>query len=170
ALVKDQFENSVPNWSNDGRWIYFGSQRSGQDQVWKVPAEGGTPVQVTRNGGFAAQESADGAMLYYAKTRYDNPELWQMPVGGGAEVRFPAVRPRSWAAWSATKRGIFFVPPEGGVSTSTVDFYDFETRLTRQIALLDRVPFWLSASADGKEVLFNQAEQDESSIVLVKAK
>ena len=109
--------------------------------------------------------------LYYAKTRYDNPELWQMPVGGGMEIPFPgAVRPRSWAAWAATSRGIFFIPPEGPSTASSIDFYDFQTRLTRQISLLDRAPFWLSASNDGKEVLFNQSEQDESSIVLVKAK
>jgi len=171
ALVKDRFENSVPSWSNDGKWIYFGSARSGQDQVWRVAAEGGSPVQVTHEGGFAAQESADGATLYFAKTRYENPELWQMPVGGGMEIPFPgAVRPRSWAAWSASSRGIFFIPAESPHIASSIVFYDFQTRLTRQISLLDRTPFWLSASADGKEVLFNQAEQEESSIVLVKAK
>jgi Tol biopolymer transport system component len=171
ALAKDRFENAVPSWSKDGKWVYFGSNRSGQDQVWKIAAEGGLPEQVTHNGGFAAQESSDGATLYFAKTRYENPELWQMPVGGGTEIPFPgALRPRSWAAWSATSRGIFFVPSEGSNTASSIVFYDFQTRLTRQIGLLDRTPFWLSASADGKEVLFNQAEQDESSIVLVKTK
>jgi Tol biopolymer transport system component len=80
AVVKDQFENFVPSWSRDGKWLYFGSPRSGNDQVWKVPVDGGNPVQVTRGGGFAALESVDGATLYFAKSRYDNPELWQMPV------------------------------------------------------------------------------------------
>jgi hypothetical protein len=94
-----------------------------------------------------------------------------MPVAGGAETPFPeAVRPRSWAAWSPTSRGIFFVPAERSNSRTSIDFYDFQTRLVRQISLLDRSPFWLSASANGKEVFFNQAERDESSIVLVKAK
>jgi len=94
-----------------------------------------------------------------------------MPAGGGGEMPVPgAVDPRSWASWSATSRGIFFSPPEGANTTRSIDFYDFQTRLTRQISLLDRSPFWLSASADGKEVLFDQAEQDESSIVLIKAK
>jgi len=169
ALVKDKFENLVPSWSHDGKWVYFGSTRSGKDQVWKVPAEGGTPVQVTHDGGFAALESVDGATLYFAKSRYDNPELYQIPVAGGAERPLPGtVRPRSWAAWGPTSRGIFFAPPEGGHGGSSIDFYDFQTRLARQISLLDRSPFWLSASADGKEVFFNQAERDESSIVLVK--
>jgi hypothetical protein len=151
--------------------VYFGSTRGGKDQVWKVPAEGGTPLEVTRSGGFAALESVDGATLYFAKSRYDNPELWQMPVAGGTEMPFPqTVRPRSWAAWSPSRGGIFFSPAEGSNGGTSIDFYDFQTRLVRQISLLDRSPFWLSASADGKQVFFNQAERDESSIVLVKAK
>ena len=77
---------------------------------------------------------------------------------------------RSWAAWGLTSRGIFYCSSEGTNGAASIAFYDFETRLSRQIALLNRIPFWLSASADGKEVLFDQAEQDESSIVLVKAK
>jgi len=170
-LVKDQFENLVPSWSHDGKWVYFGSPRSGKDQVWKVPVDGGSPVQVTHDGGFAAMESVDGTTLYFAKSRYDNPELYKMPVAGGAETPFPeAVRPRSWAAWGPTSRGIFFVPAERSNSGTSIDFYDFQTRLVRQISLLDRSPFWLSASANGKEVFFNQAERDESSIVLVNAK
>ena len=171
AVVKDQFENLVPSWSRDGKWLYFGSPRSGKDQVWKVPVDGGNPVQVTRDGGFAALESVDGAKLYFAKSRYDNPELWQMPVGGGTETPLPgALRPRSWAAWSPTSRGIFFSPAEDSSGGTSIDFYDFQTRLVRQISLLERNPFWLSASADGKEVFFDQTERDESSIVLVKTK
>jgi Tol biopolymer transport system component/DNA-binding winged helix-turn-helix (wHTH) protein len=171
ALVKDQFENLVPSWSHDGKWLYFSSPRSGKDQVWKVPADGGTPVQVTHDGGFAALESIDGVTLYFAKSRYDNPEIWQMPASGGVETPLSgALRPRSWAAWSPTNRGIFFAPNEESNGGTSIDFYDFRTRLSRQISLLDRSPFWLSASADGKEVFFNQAERDESSIVLVKAK
>ena len=171
ALVKDQFDNVVASWSHDGKWIYFGSNRSGQDEVWKIPAEGGRAVRVTQYGGFAALESPDGTALYYAKTRYENPELWQIPTAGGNESRFPGVaHAKSWAAWSVTNRGIFYCPPEEANRSASIDFYDFETHLTRQVSLLDRSPFWLSATPDGREVLYDQAEQDESSVVLVQAR
>jgi len=170
-VVKDRFSNSVPSWSRDGKWIYFGSNRSGADQIWKVPVEAGEPVQVTARGGFAAMESADGATLFYAKTRFENPELWQMPAAGGPETRFAGIAgTKSWAAWSVTRRGIFFCPPEDRNRPASIDFYDFDTRLTRQETLLDRSPFWLSATADGKEILYDQAEQDETSVVLVEAR
>jgi len=169
ALAVDASENSVPSWSRDGKWIYFGSHRSGDDQVWKIPATGGKAVQVTQLGGFAALESPDGRTLYYAKTRFENPEVWRLPVNGGAETIFSAaVRPKSWAAWSVSDGGIFFCPPEGPEDQPTIDFYDFATRLTRQISLLDRSPFWLSCTPDGKNLFYNQAEQDASSILLVE--
>jgi len=169
ALVVDTFENSVPSWSRDGKWIYFGSHRSGDDQVWKLPWVGGKAVQVTQNGGFAALESPDGKTLYYAKTRFENPEVWRMPVSGGTETIFSVVvRPKWWAAWSVSDGGIFFCPPEGPGDQPTINFYDFATRLTRQVSLLERSPFWLSSRPDGKEVFYNQAEQDASSILLVE--
>jgi Tol biopolymer transport system component/DNA-binding winged helix-turn-helix (wHTH) protein len=170
ALVADQWENSVPSWSHDGKWVYFGSHRSGEDQVWKVPAAGGAPVQVTQHGGFAAWESPNGKTMYYAKSRYESPEIWQVPVNGGTESQVSAaVRPKSWAAWSVTNRGIFFSPHEGTGDQPSIDFYDFASRLTRQVSLIDKSPFWLSATLDGKEIFYDQAGQDESSILLVES-
>ena len=45
-----------------------------------MPAEGGTPVQITKHGGVNAMESADGKTLYYAKG-INVPGTWKMPVG-----------------------------------------------------------------------------------------
>ena len=54
-------DNGGPSWSRDGKWIYFYSDREGEPfQLWKVPVEGGAPVQITRNGGLFAAESSDG--------------------------------------------------------------------------------------------------------------
>jgi dipeptidyl aminopeptidase/acylaminoacyl peptidase len=39
--------DSSPQWSSDGRDIYFLSTRSGSSQVWRLPAHGGEASQVT---------------------------------------------------------------------------------------------------------------------------
>jgi Tol biopolymer transport system component len=43
-----------PIWSNDSRWVAFGSLRGGNPQLWKVPSTGGQAVPITRDGGSAA--------------------------------------------------------------------------------------------------------------------
>ena len=73
VLMHDAFQNLCPSWSRDGKWIYFASTRSGTFQVWRVPAEGGSPVQVTRQGGHAALESPEGKYVYYAKHNMAEP-------------------------------------------------------------------------------------------------
>lgn len=167
ALVHGQEENLVPSFSRDGRWVYFGSDRGGNWQVWKVSSSGGTPVKVTSHGGFAAQEASDG-YLYYASSRFPNPEIWRVPIGGTGEIQVsPRVIPRTWASWAVVPAGIYFIEdtPDAG---SVLNFYDFSRNDIRRIAQLEKAPFWLSASADGSKVYMDMANQEESSIMMLE--
>ena len=167
ALVQDSYNNPAPSWSRDGKWIYFPSDRSGEWQVWKIPAEGGTPTRLTKQGGFAAWEGADGN-LYYAKSRYDNPELWRVPLAGGAEAPvYPPVRPLTWASWTVTEKGILFVG-SGTNNSPTLRFFNFSTLRLSDLAVLDRSPFWLGVSPDGKTVVFDEPGNSESHIMMLE--
>ena len=47
-LVRDQEKSGTsPQWSADGRWLYFLSSRSGSTQVWRAPAGRSEAQQVT---------------------------------------------------------------------------------------------------------------------------
>ena len=46
-LTTHRENDSSPEWSADGREIYFLSTRSGSSQVWRLPANGGEAIQVT---------------------------------------------------------------------------------------------------------------------------
>jgi len=167
ALVQDRYNNPVPSWSRDGKWVYFASDRSGSWQVWKVAAEGGEPVQVTTQGGFAAWEGADGN-LYYAKNRYENPELWRVPVTGGAEAPvYPPVRPLDWAAWTVGGKGILFVD-KGPNDLPTLSMLDLSALRVSQLAVFEKSAFWLGVSADEKTVVFDQAGKSENHIVVLE--
>ncbi len=165
-LTPDTHESEVPSWSRDGKWIYFASNRSGDVQVWKVPAAGGSPVQVTHQGGHAALESPDGKLLFYAKNSAPEPEIWQVPVDGGAETPLPLVRPGTWASWQVVDSGILFVGPSLG-HRAVLSLFDFDHRRTTTIAVLDRVPFWLGATSDGRTVAFDQPGQEQGQTMLV---
>jgi Tol biopolymer transport system component len=117
--------DATPSWSRDGRWIYFGSLRDGQRQVWKVPSTGedeGNARQVTRRGGFAPIESTDGRHVYFTKklsgTLDPQNAIWRIPVeGGDEEVVVESFRSSS-GSWDLTAQGIYFVdqkPSSSGV-------------------------------------------------------
>jgi Tol biopolymer transport system component len=166
-LAQDNSDNLVPNWSRDGRWVYFASNRTGIWQVWKAPVHGGPAVQVTTHGGFAAYPSMDGQTLYYSKSNLPNPEVWRTPVDGGIETRVAQMRPESWASWAPTEKGIYFVEKDSG-EQSNVMFFDFATSAVNRIVKLDKLPFWLSASPDGNSLFYEHLDEENSHIMLLQ--
>jgi tricorn protease-like protein len=138
--------DGVPSWSADGRWIYFASTRAGViADVWRVSANGGDAIRLTRNGGFEPRESPDGRYLFFL----DRPpaglatgataRLMRLPLGGGPEEPVvDGVRP---FLWSVTERGIVFVTREA--EFDAMDLYRFsDQRVTR----VGRLGFRLSES------------------------
>src|SRR5262249_35915313 len=117
SLVVDTYFNAEPSFSQDGRWVYYVSNRSGSEQIWKT-SPGGTPVQVTSHGGHMPMESPDGRFLYYTKAPRDVPTapgsagLWRMPAAGGEESRVPLSTLNSPSAeffWTTAPTGIYFI-------------------------------------------------------------
>jgi Tol biopolymer transport system component len=160
----------LPRWSADGRWIYFASARTTVWQVWKVPADGGPAVQVTRNGGFVAIESPDGGRLYYAKLEV--PGIWSVPVNGGEERMVHALPPAGyWDAWDVGRQGLYVLDPEAKPRPA-IELFDPATRRVTRIAELDRPPQgplgFLSVSRDERSILYTRPEHMGSDIVMVE--
>jgi Tol biopolymer transport system component/DNA-binding winged helix-turn-helix (wHTH) protein len=167
-LAQGNSQNLVPSWSRDGKSVYFASDRTGSWQVWRVPAEGGSPVQVTAHGGFAAYESRSGRALYYSKLNMPDPEIWRMPVEGGVETQVSTlVRPDDWANWALLDRGILFVQSDT-MRDPVLMFFDFTSGDVKRMAGFDRMPFWLSAAPDGKSVLYEHLDQENSHVMLLE--
>jgi hypothetical protein len=169
AITDGDYENSVPSFSRDGQYIYFGSMRTGNWQLWKQNIHGGSPVQITQHGGFTTFESYDGKTLYYSKQ--DGEGLWSIPLSGGQETLVtPALRLGYWGAWAVTERGIYLLDNDV-LPRPTIEFYDFRThKLTPVIRLQLSALQWdpsLDASHDGRTVLFVQ-HQDQGSIAMVE--
>ncbi|HTZ47511.1 MAG TPA: winged helix-turn-helix domain-containing protein [Verrucomicrobiae bacterium] len=164
AVVEDEYNNSVPSWSRDGKYIYFASNRGyswERDQVWRVPATGGPRTQVTQQGGFAAFESIDGTTLYYAKSRDANPEIWEVPVNGGAESRISLLHPSTWASWAVTGKGILLLSKYRGES-SELQYFDFATRNIHSLAALENASFWLASSPNGTSIWYSELTDNQA--------
>lgn len=165
-------DNGGPNWSRDGKWIYFYSDRGGEPfQLWKVPVQGGPPVQITKNGGVFAAESADGLFLYYSKLQV--PGIYKMPLQGGDEERvLDQAGGGEWFNWALARNGIYFRDAKKSKDRDYIgllNFFDFATRKITTVSTLDQPGgVGIGLSADGRSVLYDGKGDAESSIMLVK--
>ncbi len=161
---RDQF----PTWSADGTSVYFASDRSGMWQVWKTPAAGGEPVQVTRDGGIKAWESNDGRSLYYADTTRG---IWQMPADGGQPTLIlQQPEGTAWGGeWIPTPEGIYW--RKVSVPRDTIELFTFATRQSVP-AILPAGELeggsGFSVSKDRRWVVFSQRDYHGSDIMMVE--
>ncbi|HZN04970.1 MAG TPA: S9 family peptidase, partial [Candidatus Polarisedimenticolia bacterium] len=66
ALTRAPGNDCQPRFSPDGRRLAFVSDRSGADQVWVMPVDGGEPVQATRGEGIGTFAwSPDGKAILF---------------------------------------------------------------------------------------------------------
>ncbi len=85
-----------PQFSPDGRWLAFTSNRSGNRDVYVVAVVGGDPRRLTWHpgGDDARGWSPDGKLVLFASNRSTAPvgfnRLWTVPVDGGVEQLVPA--------------------------------------------------------------------------------
>lgn len=164
-LTTDPAHDTGPCYSRDGRWIYFASNRSGPFQVWRMAAAGGAPTQVTRNGGYAAIESADGRTLYYSKRDDLGTSVWRVPVGGGEET---LVLPRigTWADFDLLADGIVYV--DSPLAGARLVLRGFRGQPERMLATLGkRTSFGVAVSPDETTVLYTQVDVETTELMLV---
>jgi Tol biopolymer transport system component/DNA-binding winged helix-turn-helix (wHTH) protein len=170
-----RFSTGTPNatypvWARDGRWIYFATQ--GPGAIWKVPAEGGAAVQLTKEGRFDPMESVDGTRVFYVVDLYEGRKLtnqiWSVPADGGEERYETAMTTN--ASWGPARDGIYFIDDAVTGSPGRLTFYDFATRHSHKVAELPRAGFPgdLSVSRDGRIIFYAQTDEFAADIMLVE--
>jgi TolB protein len=82
-------QNATPAFSPDGRWIVFVSYRDGNENLYKIPAAGGSAEQLTTSYGSDNQPtwSADGEWIWFASGRDLDWELYRMRPDGSDQQR-----------------------------------------------------------------------------------
>jgi len=71
--------------SPDGQWLLFSSDRSGNQDLWMIPAGGGEIQQITTDTtpDWCPRWSPDGRRIAFFSYRSGNRDIWTMPVDGG---------------------------------------------------------------------------------------
>jgi hypothetical protein len=176
-LTSHPAREGFPSFSRDGRWIYFFSNRNGPTQIWKIPVSGGDAVQVTSNVGLAAFESPDGAYLYYTQTLDTPSPLWRLPTSGGQPVKM--LEGVVLVNFVVLEGGIYYIDRssgEGGLNyidrpsgETRLQYFDLATRRSITMARnLGNVDVGLTASPDGRTILYSRVDSSVDDLMLVE--
>jgi hypothetical protein len=170
-LTDDGADNIAPSWPRDGKWIYFGSRGRG-GQVWKIRSEGGTPVQVTRQGGLIAEESTDGRFLFYAKhldaDHRSGATLWQMPAAGGEETLVGSLANAS--TFAPGNNGVYFIAADPRTANYILQFRGTDHSATRKLIGIDAaLSAGMSVSPDQHWILYVPVDKTAGDLMMLES-
>jgi serine/threonine-protein kinase len=157
--------------SPDGRWIYFDSNLRGNQDLFRMPADGGALEQLTTNPAddFHPDPSPDGREVAYHAVRNGTRDILIIPAGGGPEsVVFAGPYEERWPHWSPDGRAVSFgvteAPGDQGGLFVAFRRDDGSWNSPRKLSSREVQGRW---SADGKSVLLEQGffDWDKTSVV-----
>jgi eukaryotic-like serine/threonine-protein kinase len=160
-LTNDPAADYLPSWSPDGE-IYFASNRSGEDRIWRIAAGGGPAEPVTPFLATNPMVSKDGTVLYFY-TRHGLGRM-RLPAGEIEEVD-PAA---AWRSATPSSRGIYYLRA-GTRKQTELRYWDAATRKSVLITnLTGHFDAGLSISPGEQSILLHRAEVHGSDLMIVE--
>lgn len=93
-LTENAYFDANPVFSADGAWIYYESDQTGDRELWRLAAAGGTPQRLTFHRGFDSSPDPlpDGSGVVFESDRAGTKDIWLLPVDpeGAAPTRLTA--------------------------------------------------------------------------------
>jgi serine/threonine protein kinase len=166
-MTRDPADDILPSWSRDGRFLYFVSNRTGRNEIWRAPGGSGAEEQVTREGGSVPFESLGGRTLYYLRQR--GGALLARPTAGGPERTI--VGCVSGFNYAVAPRGLFYVGCETEGSPTgalwNLRFWDAASGQDRPVATLEAD--WVggvSVSPDGQSIAYARTDRTNDLMMI----
>jgi len=168
-LTKSEDENHTPIFSNDGQYIYYSANNSGNWEIWRMAVSGGNRRQITSNGGYAPQvdPNSDSKIFFVKK---DQIGLWSFNLNDKIEsLEIEVFDPKKYGAFSVSEKGIYFFNP----AKRTIDFKNFSTGeiiTLIQPKKISPLGISLSYSEENKLLLYAQVDHIDADIMLLESK
>jgi len=156
-----------PQFSPDGRWIVYRTAL-GKPVVWKIPADGGEPVQLTDKISLAPTISPEGKWIAYTYSDGSKLGIEIVPLEGGEPIKTFVV-PRTLVRplrWTPDGRAIAYIDSADGLSNIVAQPLDGGNPLPLTEFKVDQI-FSFAFSADGKQLALSRGTV-ESDVVLIK--
>jgi Tol biopolymer transport system component len=168
-MTDGPFDDAMPAWSRDGRFLYYREDRADGYDLWRRPIGGAGPaVRVTQGGGFRGVESPDGRTFVFATRDDESPILAQPVAGGPARTLVACAITRTL---TAGPDGIYYLGCPAEAPSSPVFRIDPDTGTTRLLGTAGVnggfVP-GMTVSPDGRRILFTRRVTEGSDLMLVE--
>jgi len=174
-LTFDDRMDQLDAWSRDGKWIYFsnaGHDVGGKNDLYRVSAEGGTPMPVSADrftNEFQAAPSPDGLTLAFAArgngdqqwwrhghSHLDESEIWLRKEGSPATYeKFVDLNGRNvWPMWMPDNKQLYFMSDRSGAQNIwSIAPGSKPKQITK---FTDGRVIWPSIGYDGNAVVFER--------------
>ena len=174
-ITFDDVAEVLDGWSRDGKYLYFSSTAqdvAGMSDIYKVSAEGGTPMPVSQdryvteffsalspNGelmAFTARGNTSGQWWRHGHSHLDESEIWIANLNASKYEKLHGGDFKClWPMWSADGARVYFMSDAGGAE----NIWEKPLRggAAKQItAFKDGRVLWPSISYDGKTIVFER--------------
>ncbi len=151
-----------PNFSRDGRWIYFTSDRTGRREVHRMSVDGRHVEQVTVDGGDSAMDASDGRHIVVARRTGTSRQtaLWEVTLATRSARPLPVLTTAD--ALSVVGSLVYFVPWEG----PSLAVYDLASGSTKPVPFAPKDCFDFTVSPDGRTIIYTKLES-QSDLMMV---
>ena len=113
-------------WSPDGKYLIYTGQRNGEFDIYKMLANGGDEVRLTKAAGLddGSEYSPDGKYIYFNSVRRGRMQIWRMDADGSNQVQITSDEYNNWFPHiSPDGKWLLFLSFMGDVKADDHPFY-----------------------------------------------
>jgi Tol biopolymer transport system component len=117
-IIADQYINTNPVLSQDGRFIYFSSNRQGSLKIWRIPSSGTgglTPITGNSSGNDSTPDLSpkENKMLFSSSAPGYPPQVWMSNMNGSDMTMLSnGYQPK----WSPDGQKVYYVDKVGNIA------------------------------------------------------